>query len=46
MGIDQGLLLEIYDTVVEPSRWPIVLDKLTDAMGANGCISFRDGGGV
>lgn len=42
----KDIVLTIYDTVASPSRWPDVLDRLTDDLDAHGCIIFEwDGTG-
>ena len=42
MGEDvRDFVFEIYDTVVDASRWPAVLDKFADMVGALGCIVFE-----
>lgn len=37
----RGLILSIYDTVADYSRWPQVLDRVAEAVGARGCIVFE-----
>ncbi len=32
------LILEIYDTIPDPGRWPLVLDRFAEYVGARGCI--------
>ena len=32
------LILEIYDTIPDPARWPLVLDRFAEYVGARGCI--------
>lgn len=39
--VDQALILDIYDTVMDGGRWPTVLDKVAEALGARGCILFE-----
>lgn len=36
----QTLILDIYDTLFDPGRWPEVLDRTADAVGALGIIIF------
>ncbi len=38
---DQALVLDIYDTIIDPGRWPAVLDKVAKALDARGCIMFE-----
>lgn len=40
MEVERELILKIYDTVVAPEKWPDVLDRVADAVGASGCIMF------
>ncbi|WP_428409775.1 helix-turn-helix transcriptional regulator [Hyphococcus sp.] len=37
----RDLILEIYDTALEPDRWPGVLTRISDAMNANGAFIFE-----
>ena len=41
MSFDESVLLEIYDTILDPESWPIVLDKVAQMTGASGCIIFN-----
>ena len=47
MGEDvRDFVLEIYDTVVDPQRWPGVLDRCAEMVDGLGCIVFEmDGHG-
>lgn len=40
-GDAKDLVLDIYDTVVDQSRWPGVLDRIADTINARGCIVFE-----
>ena len=35
------VILDLYDTVVNPSLWPDMLDRIANAVGARGCIVFE-----
>ena len=41
MNEARDFVLEIYDTVADQSRWPGVLEKFSDKVGARGCIIFE-----
>lgn len=38
---EQRLILDIYDTVLDPSKWTDVLDRVAHAVGARGCMIFE-----
>ncbi len=37
----QALILDIYDTILDPSHWPRVLDQIAELVDARGCIMFE-----
>lgn len=37
---DPNLLVDIYDVVVDPEKWPAILDRVARAVDARGCILF------
>ena len=37
----QEIILDVYDTALDPSRWPIVLTKISESLGANGTFIFE-----
>lgn len=39
--IETSLILDIYDTVLDAARWPPVLDRIANALGARGCMIFE-----
>ena len=38
---DRDLILKIYDTVADPTLWPAVLDRISEGVGARGCLMFE-----
>ena len=41
MAVDRQLILDVYDTIVEPTKWTDVLDRLAHIVGASGLIMFN-----
>ena len=37
----RDLVVDIYDTIADPARWSGVLDRVSDGLGARGCIIFE-----
>ena len=40
----RDLVVDIYDTIADPARWAGVLDRVSEGLGARGCIIFEMNG--
>ena len=40
----RDLVVGIYDTIADASRWPKVLDRISKGLDARGCIIFEMNG--